>query len=281
MAWRAPLDYAGEYPAGVGMVGAMPAFLRAFPRLLASLPSHASGHPAGAMVAYALVARAWPGLTAAALATVALGSLGVVAAGGLARDELGEQGGRLALACWVLAPGVVLYLATSADAIFATVIAAAALAAHRGLTRRSPAWTAAGGALLWAGSMLTYSAVLLLVFLGVRAAGRLRADRAWVLAWAAGTAAVVLGLAALLWATPVPGATGPDSSGSLLPRPRGVKDPPPAAAGGAADPNRHTVVGKRTARGRCPVAHDTCAQAAAAERPAGPASPWSLLGPDR
>jgi methylthioxylose transferase len=200
-AWRQPLDYAGEYQAGVGMVGAIPAFLRAFPRLLPFLPSHASGHPAGAMVAYALVARVWPGLTAAALATVALGSLGVVAAGGLARDELGEPGGRLALACWVLSPGVVLYLATSADAIFATVLGAAALAAHRGLTRRSPAWTAAGGALLWVGSMLTYSAVLLLAFLGLRAAGRLRADRAWVLAWAAGTAAVFVGLAVLLWAT--------------------------------------------------------------------------------
>jgi hypothetical protein len=200
-AWRQPLDYAGEYPAGVGTVGPIPAFLRAFPGLLASLPSHASGHPAGAMVAYALVARVWLGLTAAALATVALGSLGVVAAGGLARDELGEPGGRLALACWVLSPGVVLYLATSADAIFAAVLAAAALAAHRGLTRRSAAWTAVGGALLWAGSMLTYSAVLLLAFLGVRAAGRLRADRAWVVAWAAGTAAIVLGLAVLLWAT--------------------------------------------------------------------------------
>jgi hypothetical protein len=200
-AWRQPLDYAGEYPAGVGMVGAIPGFLRAFPRLVPLLPTHAGGHPAGAMVVYALVARVWPGLTAAALATVALGSLGVVAAGGLARDELGEPGGRLALACWVLSPGVVLYLATSADAIFAAVLAAAALAAHRGLTRRSAAWTVVGGALLWAGSMLTYSAVLLLAFLGVRAAGRLRADRAWVLAWAAGTAAVVLGLAALLWAT--------------------------------------------------------------------------------
>ena len=200
-AWRQPLDYAGEYPAGVGMVGAIPAFLRTFPGLLPLLPTHASGHPAGAMIAYALIARAWPGLTAAALATVALGSLGGVAAGGLARDELGEPGGRLALACWVLSPGVVLYLATSADAIFATVLGAAALAAHRGLTRRSPAWTAAGGALLWAGSMLTYSAVLLLAFLRVRAAGRLRTDRAWVLAWAAGTAAVVLGLAVLLWAT--------------------------------------------------------------------------------
>ena len=44
------------------------------------------------MVLYALVARAWPGLTAAALATVAIGSLGAVAAGGLARDELGDGG---------------------------------------------------------------------------------------------------------------------------------------------------------------------------------------------
>jgi hypothetical protein len=53
----------------------------------------------------------------------------------------------------------------------------------------------AGGFLLWAASMLTYAAVLLLVFLGVRAAGRLRADRAWVLRWAAGTSVVVVALA--------------------------------------------------------------------------------------
>jgi methylthioxylose transferase len=198
-AWAAPFDYAGEYPAGVGRVGAIPAFLRDFPDVLPTLPSHATGHPAGVMVLYALVARVWPGLLAAALATVAVGSLGAVAAGGLARDELGEQGGRLALALWVLAPGVVLYLATSADAVFAAVLGAAALAAHRGLVRRSPAWTAAGGVLLWAASMLTYAAVLLLVFLGLRALDRLRADPAWVVAWAAGTAAVVLGLAAVLW----------------------------------------------------------------------------------
>ena len=171
--WGAPFDYAGEYPAGVGRVGAIPTFLREFPDRLPDLPSHATGHPAGAMVVYALVARVWSGLTAAALVTVAIGSLGAVAAGGLARDELGERGGRLALAVWVVAPGVVLYLATSADAVFAAVLGAAALAAHRGLVRRSPAWTVAGGALLWAASMLTYAAVLLLVFLGVRAAGRL------------------------------------------------------------------------------------------------------------
>src|SRR5215207_9266658 len=178
-AWGAPFDYAGEYPAGVGRVGAIPTFLHDFPARLPELPSHASGHPAGAMVVYALVARVWPGLTAAALATVALGSLGALAAGGLARDELGGQGGRLALAVWVVAPGVVLYLATSADAVFAAVLGAATLAAHRGLVRRLAAWTVAGGVLLWGASMLTYAAVLLLIFLGIRAAGRLRADRAW------------------------------------------------------------------------------------------------------
>jgi methylthioxylose transferase len=210
-AWWAPFDYAGEYPAGVGRVGALPTFLREFPSRLPGLPSHASGHPAGAMVVYALVARAWPGLTAASLATVAIGSLGAVAAGGLARDELGERGGRLALALWVVAPGVVLYLATSADAVFAAVLGGAALAAHRGLVRRSAAWTVAGGVLLWASSMLTYAAVLLLVFLGVRAAGQLRADRSWVLRWAAGTSAVVVALAGSLWL-----ATGYDMPAAVL-----------------------------------------------------------------
>ncbi|HZD02605.1 MAG TPA: hypothetical protein VFA46_21180, partial [Actinomycetes bacterium] len=197
--WWAPLDYAGEYPAGVAAVGAIPSFLRHFPELLPGLPSHAQAHPAGTMVFYALVARVHPGLEAAALATVAVGSLGALAAGTLARDELGEGGGRWALALWVLSPGVVLYVATSADAVFATVLASAALASHRGLARRSWAWTVAGGALLWVATMLTYAAVLLLPFLAVRAAGRLRAQPRWVAAWAALTAALVLALTGLLW----------------------------------------------------------------------------------
>jgi hypothetical protein len=83
--------------------------------------------------------------------------------------------------------------------VFAVALAGAALAAHRGLVRRSWAWTVAGGALLWVGSMLTYAAVLLLVFLLVRAAGRLRREPGWVWRWAAATAGTVLGLAGLLW----------------------------------------------------------------------------------
>jgi hypothetical protein len=198
-AWWAPFGFTGEYPHGVGQVGDVPSFLREFPERLASLPSHASGHPAGAMVLYALLARVWAGLDGAALGTVALGCLGALPVAALARDELGEEGVRWSLALWVLSPMTVLYTATSADAVFAVALAGAALAAHRGLVRRSWAWTLAGGVLLWVGSMLTYAAVLLLVFLLVRAAGRLRQQPGWVLGWAAATAATVLGLAGLLW----------------------------------------------------------------------------------
>jgi hypothetical protein len=97
-AWWAPFDYAGEYPAGAHLVGAIPSFLRRFPVLLPALPTHAQGHPAGAMVLYGLVARIRPGLAAAAAATVAVGALGAVGAGALARDELGARGARLTVA---------------------------------------------------------------------------------------------------------------------------------------------------------------------------------------
>jgi hypothetical protein len=46
------------------------------------------------MVLYALVARVWPGLTAAALATVAIGSLGAGACWGAVAGRAGRQGGR-------------------------------------------------------------------------------------------------------------------------------------------------------------------------------------------
>ena len=197
-AWWAPFDSDGEYPAGVHLVGAIPLFLRRFATLLPELPSHAQGHPAGAMVFYGLVARVRPGLPAAAVATVAAGALGVAAAGALSRDELGERAGRLAVALWCLSPAVVLYVATSADAVFASVLGLAALAAHRGLLRRSWGWTVVGGVLLWAGSMLTYSAVLLVVFLLIRAIGRLRREPRWVARWAAATAVVVIGAALAL-----------------------------------------------------------------------------------
>jgi methylthioxylose transferase len=200
-AWREPLAADGEYPAAVGGIGSVVAFLDTFDARIASLPDFAAQHPPFATLFYLLADRLWPGLTGAAVLTVLAGGLGLLVVAGLAADELGEVGERWAVACWALAPAVVLYVATSADAMWAPVLAGALLAAHRGLVRRSWGWTAAGGVLLWLASMLTFAAVLVLPFLAVRALGRWREERAWVLRWAAGTTALVLALAGLLAAT--------------------------------------------------------------------------------
>lgn len=234
-AWSAPLGTSGEYPAAVPQVGPVPTFLRQFAERVPSLPDYAAQHPPGATLFYALVARVWPGLTGAAIATVLAACLGLLVVAALARDELSERrsrargarhcgsrapeviearhrhtsgalalGERWAVVCWALAPAVVLYAATSADAMWAPVLAGAALAAHRGLVRRSLPWTLAGGALLWLASMMTFAAVLVLPFLAVRAVGVLLGDApgdGWrrVARWAAITTATVLVLAGALW----------------------------------------------------------------------------------
>jgi hypothetical protein len=199
-AWTAPLAFAGEYSDAVGQVGPIPAFLGQFPARVASLPDFPAQHPPGATLFYVLVDRVWPGLDGAALATVAAGCLGLLVVAGLARDELGEAGERWAACCWALAPAAVLYVATSADGMWAPLLAGAALAADRGLRRRRWGWTLAGGALLWLASMLSFAAVLVLPFLAVRAvAVWASGGRRWVLRWAAATTAVVVGLAGGLW----------------------------------------------------------------------------------
>jgi hypothetical protein len=198
-AWAAPLAFVGEYPGAVGQVGPIPSFIGEFPARVPTLPDFAAQHPPFATVFYVLADRVWAGLDAAALATVAAGCLGLLVAAGLARDELGEEGERVAVLCWALAPVTVLYVATSADAMWAPVLAGAALAADRGLRRRSLPWTLAGGGLLWLASMLTFAAALVLPFLAVRAlAVRAATGWGWVLRWAAVTTAVVVGLAGLL-----------------------------------------------------------------------------------
>jgi hypothetical protein len=196
-AWWEPLAGDGEYPAAVGGIGSVVAFLDTFDRLVPTLPDFAAQHPPFATLFYLLADRLWPGLEGAAVLTVLAGGLGVLVAAGLAADEDAELD-RWAVACWALAPASVLYVATSADGIWAPVVAGGLLAAHRGLQRRSWAWTAAGGVLLWLASMLTFAAVLVLPFLAVRALARWRADRGWVLRWAGATSLVVLALAALL-----------------------------------------------------------------------------------
>jgi methylthioxylose transferase len=197
-AWWEPLAGDGEYPAAVAGVGSVVAFLDAFDLRVPTLPDFAAQHPPFATLFYVLADRLWPGLEGAAILTVLAGSLGALVVAGLAADELADVGERWAVACWALAPATVLYVATSADAMWAPVLAGGLLAAHRGLVRRSWGWTAAGGVLLWLASMLTFAAALVLPFLAVRALARWRTDRSWVLRWAGATTLVVLVLAGLL-----------------------------------------------------------------------------------
>ena len=63
--WTAPLDSTGEYPAGVGQVHGVAAFLGGFPELLASLPAALVARAAGVVRE-----RAWTSLDAAAFATL-------------------------------------------------------------------------------------------------------------------------------------------------------------------------------------------------------------------
>jgi hypothetical protein len=247
-AWSEPISHPGEYAPAAGLVGPIPDFLRHFAQRLPEIGGFVAQHPPLAVIVYALVARVQPGLTAAALATVAGACLGLVVTVGLARDArdalrgdregadrsegvapvLPQRGPRAAATAaagpasgppwaavlWALCPAVVLYSATSADAMWAPLLAGAALAAHRGLARRSLGWTLAGGALLWLASLATYAAVLVLPFLAVRAlavaasgsrvgveplgGGGGSGGWPWVARWAALTTATVLALAALL-----------------------------------------------------------------------------------
>ena len=208
-AWAAPLAFVGEYPDAVDQVGPIPTFLGEFPARVSWLPDYVAVHPPGATLFYVLVD---PGL-----ARPGRGSAGHrcrwlprSASGGRPGTRRAGRGGGAMGGCLLgaLAPVTVLYVATSADAMWAPVLAGGALAADRGLRRRSWWWTVAGGVLLWLASMLTFAAVLVLPFLAVRAlatwaagVGESPGDRAWrrVLRWAGATSAVVLGLAATLW----------------------------------------------------------------------------------
>jgi len=149
---------AGGCLVAVGLVGTLS--MRHFGRVPFSVPSWPWYHSWPSYLFWqphldrqaALVALPVALAAAATLATVAAGCLGLLVVAGLARDELGDHGERVAVVCWALAPVTVLYLATSADAMWAPVLAGAALAADRGLQRRSLGWTVVLGlaGLLWA-----------------------------------------------------------------------------------------------------------------------------------
>jgi hypothetical protein len=126
-------------------------FLDRFAELVPSLPVHAAGHPPGLLlVMHALRIDSPEGLAAL---TIGVGALSGPLAYLLARQVLDERRARLAALLLALAPGALLFGATSADAVYLTLglLAAWPLAA-RGWPGR-----AAGAVLLAVGSFFAWS----------------------------------------------------------------------------------------------------------------------------
>ena len=126
-------------------------FLDRFAELVPSLPVHAAGHPPGLLfVMHALSIDSPEGLAAL---TIGVGALSGPLAYLLARQVLDERRARLAALLLALAPGALLFGATSADAVYLALglLAAWPLAA-RGWPGR-----AAGAVLLAVGSFFAWS----------------------------------------------------------------------------------------------------------------------------
>src|ERR687895_2614539 len=100
-------------------------FLDTFAEVGTSLPVHAIGHPPGL-----LLTLHWLGIDGApgmAALTIGAGALAVPLTYALARELLDEDRARGAVLLYVFAPSALLYGATSADALYATVALAAAV----------------------------------------------------------------------------------------------------------------------------------------------------------
>lgn len=164
-------------------------FLDTFAEVGTSLPVHAIGHPPGL-----LLMLHWLGIDGApgmAALTIGVGALAIPLTYMLARELLDEERARGAALLYVFAPSAMLYGATSADALYATVALAAAI--PLALAARSPTATGAlpsGAAALAVASFFSYANVaigawatlLAALSAGLRGAARLAIACAVVLA---------------------------------------------------------------------------------------------------
>jgi hypothetical protein len=147
-------------------------FLDRFAQLVPSLPVHSAGHPPGLLVVMHALALDTPARLAAFC--ILVGALSAPLTYALGRQVLDEPHARVAGGLMALAPGALLFGATSADAVYCTLglLAAIPLAANRPLL---------GGAILGAVALfawsllgiLAWAAILVLARDGVKPALRL------------------------------------------------------------------------------------------------------------
>jgi hypothetical protein len=126
-------------------------FLDRFAELVPSLPVHAAGHPPGLLLVLHVLGIDSPGGMAALC--IGVGALSGPLTYLLARQVLDERRARVATLLLALAPGALLFGATSADAVYLTL----GLLAAWPLATRSWTARAAGAVILAAGSLFAWS----------------------------------------------------------------------------------------------------------------------------
>ena len=186
-----PLAVRYEYPHDVPRVGSLRTFLRTYVDFVPGAApdawtTHVGGHPPGALLAFVLLDRlGLTGLGWASAMCIGAGALAVPAVLLAVRAVAGDGPARTAAPFVVLAP-VALWIATSADALFAGVaawgVALVAIAASREGGRRRDLTALAGGLVLGAALFLSFGlASLGLVVLAVVVAHWRRLGRPGVL----------------------------------------------------------------------------------------------------
>jgi hypothetical protein len=193
-----------DYIGAVAQVESARSFLREYVLRLPELPMHCQVHPPGGVLMLWGVDRyIYPGPAAAALATILAAALAVPAVYGLAREVLDERFARLATCLFLLAPNVLLYTATSMDAVFMAPLVWTLFLLWKARDRRPWLFGAAGGLAAAVAGMMTFSAAFLglwgiatLVVTALADRGKLRGT---VLSLSAAAASCSLAYLALYW----------------------------------------------------------------------------------
>jgi methylthioxylose transferase len=171
-------------------------FLDTWAEVGTSLPPHAIGHPPGLLLLmHSIGIQSASGMAAL---TIGAGALSVPLCYLLARSLLAERDARTATLLYVFAPSAILYGATSADALYATLALAAAIPLAAAARANAP--LAAGAALLAVASFFSYSNLAIGAWATLVAERRAGLRRALLIAGACGVA-LALGYGLLYLAT--------------------------------------------------------------------------------
>jgi hypothetical protein len=150
-----------EYFHDVPLVADAPLrFVRDYPALRPRLSHHAATHPPGGVLFLWVGSKVFgSSIDAAAWWSVAFGALGVIPSFWLAHLIGGAAAARRLLPLYLLTPSLVLFGATSMDAVFLVFVVASLASGIAALGRPTPLRIAIAGAALWLAAFMTFAAI--------------------------------------------------------------------------------------------------------------------------